>query len=548
MEILYSHEDLTRVTKIKRYVDGVNDDIIRDHANYDTESLLTQFDYGNDLQATFTYDSRDRLSTLDIKNGSTSYLDLDYTYDINSNVTQLANGWRDTDSNWHSETESYSYDGLDRLISAYCTSWSHTYTYDRAGNRLSKDSVTSTINTVNEVTALSDGTSFTYDSNGNRTQKTKGTGTWVYTYNNKNRLTGIEKNQSTIGEYVYDGDGKRIQVTEDSETTIYVYGHLNVLYEENTHGTASYIYGPKGRFAKRASVDQQGSTYYYHTDQLGSTRLVTDSNKNVVSATTYHPYGETSVEEGTEGYSFTGKEQDSTGLHYFTGRYYDSDLGRFLTRDPKLGYINCPQTLNRYTYVLNNPLSNVDRNGHECVSILREDRSDEPAPFTKSHVGMPLTTDDIVTIFFMIISAIILMSCVITFAFGSGALAIALAEIFTVLSSLNLVWQFIQLIKKLDRDFQEFWECMDEWLAENDYTTKDIVSAEAVDDDTFIVTLDDGTVVNIKRTPTGFEVEEDEESNNGDNGDGSGNDDGGSNNPLSSTPLSGSSNGAPVPI
>jgi YD repeat-containing protein len=122
MQILYSYDDLNRITKIKRYVDGVNDDIIMDHVNYDTESLLTQFDYGNDLQATFTYDSKDRLSTLDIKNGSTSYLDLDYTYDTNSNVTQLVNRWRDTDSNWHSETESHSYDGLDRLISAYCMS------------------------------------------------------------------------------------------------------------------------------------------------------------------------------------------------------------------------------------------------------------------------------------------------------------------------------------------------------------------------------------------------------------------------------------------
>jgi YD repeat-containing protein len=89
------------------------------------------------------------------------------------------------------------------------------YTYDRAGNRTSKDSVTSTINTVNEVTALSDGTSFTYDSNGNRTQKTKGTDTFVYTYDHVNRLTRTEKNDTVVGEYVYDGSGKRIQATED---------------------------------------------------------------------------------------------------------------------------------------------------------------------------------------------------------------------------------------------------------------------------------------------------------------------------------------------
>jgi YD repeat-containing protein len=122
MQIFYSYDDLSRTTEIKRYVDGSNDEVLMDQVQYDVESLLTQFDYGNDLQATFSYDSRDRISTMDVKNGTTSYLDLDYTLDSNSNITQLVNGWRDTSSVWHSETESYSYDGLDRLTSASCTS------------------------------------------------------------------------------------------------------------------------------------------------------------------------------------------------------------------------------------------------------------------------------------------------------------------------------------------------------------------------------------------------------------------------------------------
>ena len=266
MQILYTYDDLNRMTDIKRYIDGVNDEILMDNTQYDTESLLTQFDYGNGLQATFSYDSGDKPLTLDIKNGSTSFLDLDYTYDYNDNITQLVNGWRDTSNTWHSQTESYSYDGLDRLTSASCTSWSHTYSYDKAGNRTSKDSVTYTINTINEVTALSDGTSFTYDNNGNRTQKTKGTDTWVYTYDYANRLTGVEKNSATIGEYVYDGDGKRIQKTENSATTTYIYLGLDVLYEENTTKIATYIYGPTGKLAKRTTINEESTTYYSITN------------------------------------------------------------------------------------------------------------------------------------------------------------------------------------------------------------------------------------------------------------------------------------------
>jgi len=365
MQILYSYDDLNRMIEIKRYIDGINDEILLDNVQYNTESLLTQFDCGNDLRATFSYDQTDRISTIDIKDGETSFLDLDYTYDNNSNITQLVNGWRDTTSTWHSDTESYSYDGLDRLTSASCLSWSHTYSYDKVGNRASKDGVTYTINTVNEVTGLSDDTSFAYDSNGNRTQKTKGTDTWVYTYDYANRLTKVEENSATIGEYVYDGEGRRIQVTENSVTTTYIYSGLNVLYEENTTGTAAYIYGPKGRLAKRTTVNQESNTFYYHTDHLGSTRLVTDENKNIVSAATYQPFGEAYSEEGSESYLYNGKEKDATGLYYYGARYYDPGLGRFITRDGELGSIRYPRTLNRYTYCFNNPIKYIDPDGRD---------------------------------------------------------------------------------------------------------------------------------------------------------------------------------------
>ena len=287
-------------------------------------------------------------------------MDLVYTYDNSSNITQLVNGWRDTNSNWHSQTESYSYDGVNRLTSASCASWSHTYAYDKVGNRTGKDGVTYTVNAVNEVTTLSDSTSFIYDDNGNRTQKTKGTDTWDYTYDYANRLKKVEKNDTIIGEYVYDGDGTRIQATEDSVTTTSIYSWLDILYEETMTGNAVYIYGPTGRIAKRTTINQETNIFYYHTDHLGSTRLVTDSNKNVVSAAAYQPFGEPDTQEGSEDFLFTGKEKDATGLYYYGARYYDSDLGRFITRDPLKGRAIDPQSLNRYTYCHNNPLKYID--------------------------------------------------------------------------------------------------------------------------------------------------------------------------------------------
>jgi RHS repeat-associated protein len=253
------------------------------------------------------------------------------------------------------------------LTSGSCTSWSHTYSYDKAGNRTGKDAITYTVNVVNEVTALSDGTSFTYDDNGNRTQKTKGADTWDYTYNYVNRLTQVEENNSVIGEYVYDGGGNRLQKTENSMTTTYIYSGINTIYEENSTGSACYVYGPTGLIAKRTTIDQETNTYFYHKDNLGSTRSVTDSSKNIITASTYHPFGETEVKEGSEHYLYTGKEKDSTGLYYYGARYYDPQTGKFITRDLIKGRKSNSQTLNLYTYCLNNPIKYIDPAGLDSM-------------------------------------------------------------------------------------------------------------------------------------------------------------------------------------
>jgi len=63
-------------------------------------------------------------------------------------------------------------------------------------------------------------------------------------------------------------------------------------------------------------------------------------------------------------YKFTGKERDAESGHdYFNARYFGSSMGRFLSPDPLGGSLANPQTLNRYAYVANNPLTNTDPTG-----------------------------------------------------------------------------------------------------------------------------------------------------------------------------------------
>jgi hypothetical protein len=66
--------------------------------------------------------------------------------------------------------------------------------------------------------------------------------------------------------------------------------------------------------------------FYHHIDHLISTRVVTDSDKNIVAAVTYHPFGEPRVEEGSEKYLFTGKEIYC--LLYIRSKFKQNQNGR----------------------------------------------------------------------------------------------------------------------------------------------------------------------------------------------------------------------------
>jgi len=120
----------------------------------------------------------------------------------------------------------------------------------------------------------------------------------------------------------------------------------------------SYVHGADGLLAK---INDSG-TFYYHPDHLGSTSAITDEAGVVVEEQLNLPFGEQI--SGSEKYSFTGKEQDETGLQYFGARYYDNKIGRFISIDPIKNGINW------YGYAKNNPLKYVDPRGEAEKSVL----------------------------------------------------------------------------------------------------------------------------------------------------------------------------------
>ena len=140
-------------------------------------------------------------------------------------------------------------------------------------------------------------------------------------------------------------------------------------------GKITYAYGNGQLLASQGSDNQ---LKYYITDHLGSIRKVTDSSGNIVSSNDYIAFGSVKSSEGSSRYKFTGKELDESGLYYYGARYYDSDIGRFVTVDTVKGDSENPQSLNRYSYTLNNPLKYIDPKGEQGIDAGKFDLREKP--------------------------------------------------------------------------------------------------------------------------------------------------------------------------
>jgi RHS repeat-associated protein len=111
---------------------------------------------------------------------------------------------------------------------------------------------------------------------------------------------------------------------------------------------------------------------YVHPDHLGSTRIVRNGSGTQTRRLAYKPFGEASTDTGSGvvRYEYTNQALDAeTGLYYYGARYYDPSIGRFLQPDD-LGDPLDPQTLNRYTYVVNNPTNLIDPTGHFSAALF----------------------------------------------------------------------------------------------------------------------------------------------------------------------------------
>jgi RHS repeat-associated protein len=231
---------------------------------------------------------------------------------------------------------------------------------------------------------------YNYDSFGNLQEA----GTWSFLqgYTKANQLTGwnydAAGNLLTDGlgnNYIYDGEGK---ITSGGGVVYYYTAEgqragksgsvpVDTIYFAGRpiarlSGTAwtDLIYGPNGLLAEVPGT-QTGAPIYRMTDHLGSLVGTLSSTGAVLSTQDVAPFGEIFTGGSSDPYAFTGKERDvESNNDYFGARFYASNMGRFMSPDPGgIAYANPynPQSLNLYSYVVNNPLSNIDPTGMECL-------------------------------------------------------------------------------------------------------------------------------------------------------------------------------------
>ena len=129
----------------------------------------------------------------------------------------------------------------------------------------------------------------------------------------------------------------------------------------------TYTYG-NGRMSYLNN--QTGDSYQYLTNQSGSVTGLTKDGQAVAS-TSYNLYGSTkeSNDETGNPFAYNGEARDVTGLDYLRARYYDSQVGTFLTEDSYSGELTDPLSQNLYSYVQNNPVNYTDPSGHRKMGL-----------------------------------------------------------------------------------------------------------------------------------------------------------------------------------
>jgi len=391
----YTYDNLNRVLSIANEKAATLNPIelaviVSSYTNvYDVAGMITQKTFLDGSKTAYTYDALNRLLSEINQKSSTIVYDYAYSYDAVGNRltwvkdTTLGGFWK-TDyltmpSKLLNELTSAGYGNTANANQTLVLQ--RNYTNDTA-NRLTSWNYSVNVGSIS-LPIQTD--SYTYDNNGNRISKQVVlTGQEAtpqqtsYGYDFENRLAILSLPNVSAGspdtlEFTYNGEGLRMQSSLDNVATNYLYDGSNVLVERNTAGTTTKSYtrgldnggGIGSLIAQKYTANGTSVTQYYDYNDQGTVANLTYLTGISSINYNYDAFGNLltpQVGSDTNTHLFSTKELDAkSGLYYFGRRYYDPEVGRWITPDP-LGFINGP---NPYLYCLNNPVVLIDPNGLE---------------------------------------------------------------------------------------------------------------------------------------------------------------------------------------
>ncbi|WP_165728396.1 RHS repeat-associated core domain-containing protein [Pseudoalteromonas sp. 31A1] len=366
----------------------------------DARGNITDVRYANGVKQTKGYKTTSGyIDSMSLTKGSSMLHNQSFKFDEVGNLTERKHNFA-LGGSAHDYCESFGYDSLNRL------DWSRTqvstttcnessggiyknYDYDALGNFKYKQGAghytyhSSIKNRVLKVTSGANGAgtviydfsnSSSYDNRGNVLSD----GSRTFTYSAYDKPTRITKG-GIYTDMAYDHNRNLYSRTDKRSNgtthTLYVKG----LYEriKGSNGITEHKYYV-GNVVVTDRSNGNNDTFYLHKDHLGSTTSITNASGAVVQHINYDAWGKQnrfstssslqtllSQQSPAESKGYTGhKELSDLGIIHMGGRIYDATLGRFLQADPHIQAPTNSQNYNRYSYVLNNPLSYTDPSGY----------------------------------------------------------------------------------------------------------------------------------------------------------------------------------------
>jgi RHS repeat-associated protein len=277
------------------------------------------------------------------------------------------------------DCSNYGYDQMGRLISSTVSlgaSNNYTWTYDRWGNRWAQTggySYNPTFNTANNQISSVGSTGYVYDAAGNLIAD----GTHSYTYDAEGNLTKVDNGNTAS--YSYDSLNQRIATTEGSTQKEFVFnpaGQRISIWQPVQGALGTQIQGQTYWGGVPVEFYKNGQAHFQHQDWLGTERTRTSYNGGVEGTYTSLPFGDAlTTTSGTDldPYHYAGLDHDySSDTDHAQFRQYANIAGRWMSPDVFRGSYDFanPQSLDRYTYALNQPLALTDPSGMDPVCSI----------------------------------------------------------------------------------------------------------------------------------------------------------------------------------